>query len=109
MVLLLAELRVEVEKLVCRYELAIFLNCRLDYAQPEQSNGLMVAARRQIWNFVDGVVSADSVAELLSRCLEAITHEVEISQFDMSAVMPLIERKRTVFKLRDEIIVTHRK
>jgi hypothetical protein len=107
MVLLLTKLRVEVKKLVGRCWRAILLDRRLNNAQPELGHRLMVAARGRIRNMVGVVVCANSIPELDYSILEAMSHQVNISQLYVRAMMPLIKWKRAGLELFNEIVVVH--
>ena len=56
---------------------------------------------------VGGVVGADAVAQLLGGDHGSKAHGVEIGQFDMSAVMPLVEPKGAGCKLVEKFVVSH--
>lgn len=107
MILLLTELRVKIKKLIRCLLRAILLHCGPNDAQPELGDGLVVTACWLIGNMIGGVVSADPIPQLHPRNLEAVTHQVKISQFDVCPVMPLIERKCAILKLPDKIVVIH--
>ena len=108
MVLLLAELRMKVVKVISVLTCSVLLNGRLDNAQPKDRNGFMVAAGGLVRNVIGGVVSADAVAQFVGGGLVPVPSEIKICQFYVRAMVPFSEGKCARFELLDEIVVSHR-
>jgi hypothetical protein len=107
MVLLLAELGMEIEKVIRSFARPILLNCRLDDTQPEDRDRFVVAAGRLVGNIVGGVVGANPVTQLIGGNLKPVASQIKVRKFDVRAMMPLIKGKRTRFELLDKIVVRH--
>ena len=65
----------------------------------------MIAARRQFWKIVGGIMGLDSLPDSIHGCIKRVATKVQVGELDVLLVMPLIHGTATGLKLSKKCIV----